>query len=86
MGTNKSRANPQRAITVDVGSGDILLPLPSVAAEFDRNRRTLARWIANLALGFRRPARINGRLYVSRRALEEWKRSRISASISGRTE
>ncbi|MGO9418037.1 helix-turn-helix transcriptional regulator, partial [Roseiarcus sp.] len=71
-------------ITVDAISGDVLVPVsPDVASEFCKNPRTIKRWIASAGLGFPRPVRINGRLFVSRNALEQWKRSRIEASLNG---
>lgn len=73
-----------QTVTVDVTSGDVLVPItPNVAAEVSRNPRTIKRWIKDEALGFPRPIRINGRLYVSRRALELWKRERFQASLNG---
>ena len=72
-----------RAITIDADTGDRLVPITTIAKEFDRNRRTLARWIGDEALGFPTPVRINGRLYVSRRAIEAWKRDQIDASVGG---
>lgn len=77
-------SHPDTHITVDVTSGDVLVPVtPNVAAEMNRNPRTIKRWIATPALNFPRPIRINGRLYVSRSAFEAWKRERIEASLNG---
>jgi len=60
-----------RAVTVDVSSGDVLVPVtPNVAAEVNRNPRTIKRWIKDEALNFPKPIRINNRLYVSRNAFE----------------
>lgn len=71
-----------RAMTVDVETGDVFVPVtPDVANEFRKNPRTIKRWIADPELGFPTPIRINGRLFVSRRLLEDWKRERVAASI-----
>ena len=65
-------------------SGAVFVPVtPDVAREFNKNPRTIKRWIADPALGFPRPVKINGRLYIERQALEEWKRARLLASLSG---
>jgi hypothetical protein len=72
----------RRPVTLDGVSGDALIPLPVVAREFGRNRRTLGRWLKNSALGFPPVTKINGRLYVSRAELEAWKRTCALASIS----
>lgn len=73
-----------RAMTINVETGDVLLPVtPNVAAEVNRNPRTIKRWIKDTALNFPKPIRINGRLYISRSAFEAWKRERIEASLSG---
>ena len=71
-----------RAMTVDIETGDVFVPVtPDVANEFRKNPRTIKRWIADPELGFPTPIRINGRLFVSRRLLEDWKRERVAASI-----
>jgi hypothetical protein len=72
----------QRPVTLDGVTGDVLIPLPAVAREFGRTRRTLGRWLKDPALGFPPIVKINGRGYVYRSALETWKRSRTLASIS----
>jgi hypothetical protein len=72
----------QRALTVDANSGEVWVPVtPDVAGEFNRNPRTIKRWIGDPKIGFPAPIRINGRLYVSRRALEEFKRSLLAAVL-----
>jgi predicted DNA-binding transcriptional regulator AlpA len=72
-----------RAMTVDLQSGLVFVPVtPDVAAEFGKNPRTIKRWIEDERLGFPRPVRINGRLYVDRKALEEWKQARVAASLA----
>jgi hypothetical protein len=79
-----STTTAPHSVTVEVESGHVLVPVtPNVANEFGKCGRTIKRWIADPKLDFPRPARINGRLYVSRKALEEWKRSRILASVDG---
>jgi hypothetical protein len=71
-----------RAVTIDPQFGLIFVPVtPDVADEFGKNPRTIKRWIGDERLGFPRPVRINGRLYVDRKALEEWKQSRVAASL-----
>jgi hypothetical protein len=72
-----------RALTGDVVTGDVFVPVtPDVANEFRKNPRTIKRWITDPELGFPTPIRINGRLFISRRLLEDWKRERIAASIT----
>ena len=72
------------AVTVDPSTGDPFVPItPDVSAEFGKNSRTIKRWIANPDLGFPRPVRINGRLYVSRRALEAWKAAKLASALNG---
>jgi hypothetical protein len=73
-----------RAVAVDFETGQTFVPItPDVSREFKRNPRTIKRWIANSALGFPRPVNINGRLYIARHLLEEWKHARLLASLSG---
>lgn len=61
-----NQAAQRGIIAVDAGTGDTFAPVtPDVANEFGKNPRTIKRWIENPALGFPRPVRINGRLYVS---------------------
>ena len=64
-----------------IEESDALIPLPRVADEFRRNRRTIARWLNSESLGFPRPTRIKGRLYVSRLALEQWKADRLAEAL-----
>jgi predicted DNA-binding transcriptional regulator AlpA len=72
----------RRAMTFDLTSGQIFVPVtPDVADEFGKNPRTIKRWIEDDRLGFPRPVRINGRLYLDRQALEEWKQARVAASL-----
>ena len=82
--TQTISGNVQRALTVDANSGDVLVPVtPDVAGEFDRNPRTIKRWIGDPKIGFPAPIRINSRLYVSRRALEEFKRRLLATALPG---
>jgi hypothetical protein len=74
-----SRDHP---LALDGATGDALIPLPTVAREFGRTRRTLSRWLKHPALGFPPVVKINARNYVYRSALEAWKRDRALASIS----
>lgn len=64
-------------------TGDTWVPITFVAREFGRNRRTLGRWLKDPALGFPSVITLNGRLYVRRAELENWKRARLFASIPG---
>jgi hypothetical protein len=80
----KSIGGTLQAVTVDVSSGETLVPVtPDVSREFRRNPRTIKRWIADPAMAFPRPVRINGRFYVSRTALERFKERLIAAGIAG---
>jgi predicted DNA-binding transcriptional regulator AlpA len=49
------------------------IPATELAAELGISRRTLARWILDLALEFPRPKIVNHRLYFSRGDVEAWK-------------
>jgi hypothetical protein len=49
------------------------IPAPQLAAELGISRRTLARWLLDIALGFPRPKIVNHRLYFERGAVERWK-------------
>ena len=81
--SNAGRSQPV-SVTLSVGDGDALVPItPNIAAEVNRNPRTIKRWIKDEALGFPQPIRINNRLYVSRSAFEAWKRARFEVSLSG---
>ena len=60
---------------------DILIPALKVAAEFGICRRTLARWFTESEISFPQPTRINGRLYFSRAAIEDWKNARVRNSV-----
>ena len=78
---------PDRAavITVDVTSGDALVPVtPNIADEIGRNPRTIKRWIKDAALNFPPTVRINNRLYVSHSAFEAWKRARFEVALSAK--
>ena len=49
------------------------IPAPELAAELGISRRTLARWLRDVALAFPRPRCVNHRLYFERGAVEVWK-------------
>jgi predicted DNA-binding transcriptional regulator AlpA len=49
------------------------IPAPELAAELGVSRRTLARWLIDVALGFPRPKIVNHRLYFERNSIEAWK-------------
>ena len=49
------------------------IPATELAAELGISRRTLARWLRDIALGFPRPKIVNHRLYFERGAVEAWK-------------
>jgi hypothetical protein len=85
MSLSNTQPNIERArrtMTFDLTSGQVFVPVtPDVADEFGKNPRTIKRWIEDDRLGFPRPVRINGRLYLARQALEEWKQARVAASL-----
>jgi hypothetical protein len=78
---DKLRSATSEAAIIAVQAGEVLIPAPVVASELGINRRTLARWWDDPKLGFPPPTRINGRVYFSRTALEEWKVARLRASV-----
>jgi excisionase family DNA binding protein len=49
------------------------VPATELAAELGVSRRTLARWLRDIALAFPRPKIVNHRLYFSRDEVEAWK-------------
>lgn len=49
------------------------IPASDLAVELGISRRTLTRWLLDVALGFPRPRCINHRLYFERGAVEVWK-------------
>ena len=49
------------------------IPAPELAVELGVTRRTLGRWMCDVALGFPRPKIVNHRLYFSRGDVEAWK-------------
>jgi hypothetical protein len=49
------------------------IPATDLAAELGITRRTLARWLRDIALGLPRPRCVNHRLYFERGAVEAWK-------------
>jgi predicted DNA-binding transcriptional regulator AlpA len=49
------------------------IPAPQLADELGISRRTLARWLLDVALEFPRPKIVNHRLYFERNSVEKWK-------------
>jgi predicted DNA-binding transcriptional regulator AlpA len=49
------------------------IPATELAAELGVSRRTLTRWLRDIALGFPRPKIVNQRLYFERRDIDQWK-------------
>jgi hypothetical protein len=49
------------------------IPATELAAELGVSRRTLARWLLDVALVFPRPKIVNHRLYFERSSVEAWK-------------
>jgi hypothetical protein len=49
------------------------VPATALAAELGITRRTLARWLRDIPMGFPRPKIVNRRLYFERSAVEAWK-------------
>jgi hypothetical protein len=49
------------------------IPATQLAAELGVSRRTLARWLRDLALEFPPPKIVNHRLYFERNSIEAWK-------------
>ena len=64
------------ALTIDMSSGETLIPLPAVAKEFGVDPRTIRRWLKDETMALPPPLRINNRLYFQRRPLENWKTAR----------
>jgi hypothetical protein len=60
------------------------IPATALAAELGVSRRTLARWLRDIALGFPRPKIVNHRLYFERSAIEAWKTATVVRSAGGR--
>jgi predicted DNA-binding transcriptional regulator AlpA len=61
------------AVPAGAPVGQIWIPAPQLAAELGVSRRTLARWLLDVALGFPRPKVVNHRLYFERNSIEAWK-------------
>jgi predicted DNA-binding transcriptional regulator AlpA len=78
---DKLQAATSEAAIIAVRAGEVLIPAPVAVSELGITRRTLARWWDDPKLGFPSPTRINGRVYFSRTALEEWKIARLRASV-----
>ena len=58
------------------------IPAPQLASELGVSRRTLARWLRDVALAFPRPKIVNHRLYFERSAVEAWKTA-TAIKVSG---
>ena len=58
---------------------DQYLPRKAVRERYGISAMTLWRWERDVRLRFPKPIQINGRLYQSLNALEEWERSRAAA-------
>lgn len=72
-----------RVVTIDAATGDSLLPItPDVANDVRRNPRTIKRWIKDPKLKFPPTIRLNGRLYVSSRLYQDWKRDLFQAALN----
>jgi predicted DNA-binding transcriptional regulator AlpA len=71
------REGPETANLVAVSAGApvgrIWIPAPQLAAELGVSRRTIGRWLLDVALGFPRPKIVNHRLYFERNSIEAWK-------------
>jgi hypothetical protein len=74
-----------RTITIDADTGDSLIPItPNVAQDVHRNPRTIKRWLKDPKIKFPPTVRLNGRLYVSSRLYQDWKRELFQTALSGR--
>jgi predicted DNA-binding transcriptional regulator AlpA len=60
------------------------IPAPELAAELGVSRRTLARWLRDVALGFPRPKIVNHRLYFERSSVDAWKAVTAVKAAGGR--
>jgi predicted DNA-binding transcriptional regulator AlpA len=61
------------AVPADTPIGRIWIPATQLAAELGVTRRTIGRWLLDVALEFPRPKIVNHRLYFSRGDVEAWK-------------
>jgi predicted DNA-binding transcriptional regulator AlpA len=57
---------------------------PRVDRRYNMSPMTRWRWERNPDLGFPKPIIINGRKYWSRRALEEWERTRATPHVASK--
>lgn len=55
-----------------------------VAARYQIQRRSLARWLANKAMGFPTPMQLNRKLYFRVTDLDEFDRRTLMATLSKR--
>ena len=60
------------------------IPASDLAVELGISRRTLTRWLLDVALGFPRPRCVNHRLYFERGAVEAWKAATAIKAAGGR--
>ena len=57
---------------------DNLIPAPHVCGRYNRNERTLDRWLKDEGLGFPRPIYIKNRRYFREAELVAWERAQAS--------
>src|ERR1700730_12305069 len=67
------RARALASRSVFVSDQRSWVPATELAAELGVSRRTLTRWVCNIALGLPQPHCVNHRLYFERGAVEQWK-------------
>lgn len=77
------RADPARAAQYAEARGS-WIPASDLAVELGISRRTLTRWLLDVALGFPRPRCVNHRLYFERGAVEAWKAATAIKMAGGR--
>lgn len=65
----------------DTNTGNPLIPAPAIAAELGVNIRTLDRWLRDPDLAFPKPVRIKTRNYFPRAEIDNWKNTRLRASL-----
>jgi predicted DNA-binding transcriptional regulator AlpA len=65
---------------------DAMVPAPKFDKEMGITSRTRHRWMDDPRLDFPKATKINGRLYFSRRELDDWKERRFRLSLPGNPE
>jgi predicted DNA-binding transcriptional regulator AlpA len=60
-------------------TSSVYLPAKAVCDRYQITDRTLDRWLADPAMEFPRPMRVNNRRYFADAALVRWERKRITA-------